>query len=39
MAACRHSYCASVKEEIDDLLDKCMVDATQIENQWQRYVE
>lgn len=39
MAACRHSYCASVKEEIDDLLDKCMVDALQIENQWQRYVE
>jgi hypothetical protein len=38
-AACRHSYCASVKEEIDDLLDKCMVDALQIENQWQRYVE
>ena len=39
MAACRHSYCASVKEEIDDLLDKCMVDALKIENQWQRYVE
>ena len=39
MAACRHSYCASVKEEIDDLLDKCMVDVKQIENQWQRYVE
>ena len=39
MAACRHSYCASVKEEIDDLLDKCMVDALQIENQWQRYVD
>ena len=30
MAACRHSCCASVKEEIDDLLDKCMVDALQI---------
>ena len=39
MAACRHSYCASIKEEIDDLLDKCIVDALQIENQWQRYVE
>lgn len=39
MAACRHSYCASVKEEIDDWLAKCMVDALQIENQWQRYVE
>lgn len=39
MAACRHSYCASVKEEIDDLLAKCMVDALQIENQWQRYMD
>ena len=38
-AACRHSYCISVKEEIDDLLNKGMVDATQIENQWQHYVK
>lgn len=38
-AACRHSYCGSVREEIEDLVAKCMVDATQIENQWQRYIE
>lgn len=38
-AACRHSYCQSVKEEINDLKAKGMVDATQIKNQWQRYVE
>ena len=38
-AACRHSYCKSVNEEINDLKIKGMVDATQIENQWQRYVE
>lgn len=38
-AACRHSYCGSVREEIEDLVVKGMVDATQIENQWQRYVE
>ena len=38
-AACRHSYCSSVREEIEDLVAKGMVDATQIENQWKRYVE
>ena len=38
-AACRHGYCGSVREEIEDLVAKGMVDATQIENQWQRYVE
>ena len=38
-AACRHSYCSSAREEIEDLVAKGMVDATQIENQWQRYVE
>ena len=38
-AACRHSYCASVKEEIQDLLNKKMVDEQQIHQQWQRYVE
>ena len=38
-AACRHSYCKSVSEEINDLKAKGMVDATQIENQWKRYVE
>lgn len=38
-AACRHSYCGSVWEEIEDLVAKCMVDVTQIEQQWQRYAE
>ena len=38
-AACRHSYCGSVREEIEDLIAKGMVDVTQIENQWQRYLE
>lgn len=38
-ASCRHSYCGSVREEIEDLVAKSMVDATQIENQWQCYVE
>ena len=38
-AACRHSYCGSVREVIEDLVAKGMVDATQVENQWQRYVE
>lgn len=38
-AACRHSYCGSVREEIEDLVAKSMVDATQIEKQWQRYTE
>ena len=38
-AACRHSYCGSVREEIEDLVAKGMVDTTQIENQWQRYAE
>ena len=37
--ACRHSYCSSVREEIEDLVVKGMVDVTQIENQWQRYAE
>lgn len=39
MAACRHSYCASVRQEINDLINKGMVDAHQVELQWQRYVE
>ena len=38
-AACRHSYCGSVREEIEDLVAKGMVDVTQVENQWQCYVE
>lgn len=39
MAACRHSYCASVRLEINDLINKGMVDAHQVEQQWQRYVD
>ena len=38
-AASRHSYCGSVREEIEDLVAKGMVDVMQIGNQWQRYVE
>jgi lipopolysaccharide biosynthesis glycosyltransferase len=38
-AACRHSYCGSVREEIEDLVAKGMVDTTQIDNQWLRYAE
>ena len=38
-AACRHSYCGSVREEIEYLVAKGMVGVTQIENQWQHYVE
>lgn len=39
MAACRHSYCASIREEINDLINKGMVDAKQVEAQWEQYVE
>ena len=39
MAACRHSYCASIREEINDLINKGMVDAKQVEAQWKQYVE
>lgn len=39
MAACRHGYCASVREEINDLINKGMVNGHQVEQQWQRYVE
>ena len=38
-AACRHSYCASVEEEIVDLVKKDMVDAVQVQEQWNKYVE
>ena len=38
-AACRHSYCGSVREEIEDLVAKGMVNETQVQQQWQRYVE
>lgn len=39
LAACRHGYCASVREEVNDLINKGMVDAHQVEQQWERYVE
>ena len=39
MATCRHSYCASIREEINDLINKGMVDSHQVEQQWQRYVD
>ena len=38
-AACRHSYCKSFSEEINDLKANGMVNVTQVENQWQRYAE
>lgn len=38
-AACRHSYCLSVNEEINDLKAKGMINAARIENQCQRYIE
>ena len=38
-AACRHSYCKSVQEEIEDLLVKNMVQPEQVKEQWQKYVE
>ena len=38
-AACRHSYCGSVREEIEDLVAKGMVNETQVQQQWQRYLE
>lgn len=39
MAAFRHSYCHSVREEIDDLIEKGVVDKDMAEKQWLRYVE
>ena len=38
-AACRHSYCKNVQEEIADLLAKNMVQPEQVKEQWQKYVE
>ena len=38
-AACWHSYCKNVQEEIDDLLAKNMVLPEQVKEQWQKYVE
>ena len=39
MAACRHSYCASVRDEIEDLVCRKMVNTKQVEAQWNKYVE
>ncbi|MCQ2336052.1 MAG: DUF616 domain-containing protein [Paludibacteraceae bacterium] len=39
MAAFMHSYCHSVREEIDDLIGSGVVDKDMAEKQWQRYVE
>ena len=38
-AACRHSYCGSVREEIADLLVKNMVRQEQVQLQWNKYKE
>ena len=38
-AACWHSYCKNVQEEIDDLLAKNMELPEQVKEQWQKYVE
>ena len=37
MAAFRHSYCYSVRDEIDDLVSRVVVEQEVIKNQWQRY--
>lgn len=39
MAAFRHSYCTSVRAEIEDLTNRAVVDKAVVENQWQRYLE
>lgn len=38
-AACRHSYCKNVQEEIADLLAKNMVQPEQVKEQWNKYSE
>jgi hypothetical protein len=38
-AACRHSYCKNVQEEIEDLLSKNMVQLEQVQHQWNKYTE
>ena len=38
-AACRHSYCKNVHEEIEDLLSKNMVQLEQVQHQWNKYKE
>lgn len=39
MAAFRHSYCTSVRAEIEYLIRRGVVDPAIVENQWQRYLE
>lgn len=39
MTAFRHSSCHSVREEIDDLIRRGVVEKDMAENQWLRYVE
>ncbi|MCQ2351730.1 MAG: DUF616 domain-containing protein [Paludibacteraceae bacterium] len=39
MSAFRHSYCHSVREEIDDLIERGVVDKDMAEKQWRRYME
>ena len=38
-AACRHSYCKNVQEEIENLLAKNTVQPEQVKEQWNKYVE
>lgn len=39
MAAFRHGSCFSVRDEIDDLIERGVVKPAVVENQWQRYQE
>ena len=39
MAAFRHSYCTSVRAEIEDLTNRGVVEQEVIKNQWQKYQE
>ncbi len=39
MAAFRHGSCFSVREEINDLIERGVVDSAVVETQWQRYHE
>ena len=39
MAAFRHGSCFSVREEINDLIERGVVDSAVVETQWQRYYE
>lgn len=39
MAAFKHSSCFSVRDEIDDLIERGVVEQAVVENQWQKYQE